>query len=97
MFTPQEIEQISFGKQTFGGYDLYANIISAIALELYARLFDVLDEGGYAAAGEDCLTAAPGVFVAGDCRSKTVRQVTTAVADGAVAVHMAEEYLAGKA
>ena len=34
MFTPQQIEQISFGKQTFGGYDLYANIISAIALEL---------------------------------------------------------------
>ena len=35
--------------QTFGGYDLYANIISSIALELYARLFDVLDEGDYAA------------------------------------------------
>jgi hypothetical protein len=33
--------------QTFGGYDLYANIISSIALELYARLFDVLDEGDY--------------------------------------------------
>ena len=34
--------------QTFGGYDLYSNIISAIALELYARLFDVLEEGDYA-------------------------------------------------
>ena len=44
-----------------------------------------LDGRGYAAAGEDCLTKTPGVFVAGDCRAKKVHQLTTAVADGAVA------------
>ena len=52
-----------------------------------------LDEWGYAAAGEDCRTPCPGVFVAGDCRSKAVRQVTTAVGDGAVAALAACEYL----
>lgn len=52
-----------------------------------------LDEGGYISAGEDCRVATPGVFVAGDCRSKTVRQVTTAVGDGAVAALAACEYL----
>ena len=40
---------------------------------------------GFLPAGEDCVTAVPGVFVAGDCRAKTVRQLTTACADGAVA------------
>lgn len=44
-----------------------------------------LDEEGYFASGEDCRTKLPGVFVAGDCRAKTVRQLTTAVGDGAVA------------
>lgn len=44
-----------------------------------------LDEGGYFPAGEGCATALEGVFVAGDCRAKAVRQLTTAVSDGAVA------------
>ena len=52
-----------------------------------------LDRAGYAAAGEDCLTATPGVFVAGDCRAKGVRQLTTAAADGAVAALAACRYL----
>ena len=55
-----------------------------------------LDEGGYIAAGEDTVTGIPGVFAVGDVRTKKVRQVVTAVADGAAAVHMAEEYLAEK-
>ena len=54
-----------------------------------------LDGGGYVAAGEDTVTSIPGVYAVGDVRSKQLRQVVTAVADGAVAVHMAEEYLAG--
>lgn len=57
--------------------------------------FIPLDQGGYAPAGEDCLGGRPGVFVAGDCRRKTVRQLATAVADGAVAAVAACEYLAG--
>jgi thioredoxin reductase (NADPH) len=52
-----------------------------------------LDGRGYAAAGEDCLTATPGVFVAGDCRAKGVRQLATAVADGAVAALAAVNYV----
>ena len=52
-----------------------------------------LDAAGYADAGEDCLTPTPGVFVAGDCRAKAVRQLTTAVADGAVAALAAVHWL----
>ena len=44
-----------------------------------------LDEEGYFRSGEDCRTRLPGVFVAGDCRAKEVRQLATAVGDGAVA------------
>ena len=44
-----------------------------------------LDSAGYADSDESCLTKTPGVFVAGDCRKKNVRQLTTAVADGSVA------------
>jgi thioredoxin reductase (NADPH) len=51
---------------------------------LAAALIPV-DDSGFVLAGEDCLTPASGVFVAGDCRTKEVRQLTTACADGAVA------------
>ena len=44
-----------------------------------------LDESGYIIAGEDCKTSCEGVFAAGDCRTKQIRQLTTAAADGAVA------------
>lgn len=52
-----------------------------------------LDEGGYIAAGEDCLTSAPGVFAAGDCRTKPIRQLATAAGDGATAGLAASAYL----
>lgn len=55
-----------------------------------------LDDKGYVAAGEDCLTKTDGIFVAGDCRTKKVRQLATAVADGAVAALAAVEYLNAK-
>lgn len=51
-----------------------------------------LDEGGYVVAGEDTRTSLPGVYAVGDVRTKQVRQVVTAVSDGAAAVHAAEEY-----
>lgn len=47
-----------------------------------------LDEQGYVIAGEDCKTSCPGIFVAGDCRTKDFRQLTTAAADGTVAGSM---------
>ena len=52
-----------------------------------------LDGVGYADAGEDCRTPTPGIFVAGDCRKKAVRQLTTAVADGTVAALSAVHWL----
>lgn len=52
-----------------------------------------LNDYGYADAGEDCRTKTEGVFVAGDCRQKRIRQVTTAVADGAVAALAACDYI----
>lgn len=52
-----------------------------------------LDENGYVIAGEDTRTDIPGVFAVGDVRTKLLRQVVTAVADGAVAAHIAEEYI----
>ena len=55
-----------------------------------------LDEQGYVQAGEDTRTSVPGVFAAGDVRRKPLRQVVTAVSDGAVAAHMAEEYLSAR-
>ena len=53
-----------------------------------------LDESGYIKADETTRTGIPGVFAVGDVRTKALRQVVTAVGDGAVAVHFAEEYLA---
>ena len=52
-------------------------------------------ENGYIIADETTRTSLPGVYAVGDVRTKLLRQVVTAVADGAMAVHMAEEYLAG--
>ena len=52
-----------------------------------------IDQYGYIVAGESTVTNVPGVFVAGDCRVKEVRQVVTATADGAVAAIMAEKYI----
>lgn len=52
-----------------------------------------LDAGGFILASEDCLTSHPGIFAAGDCRTKEVRQLTTAAADGAVAALAACKYI----
>ncbi len=52
-----------------------------------------LDKWGYIASGEDCTTKTEGVFVAGDCRAKAVRQVTTAAADGTIAAIAACRYI----
>ena len=59
----------------------------------FKGLVDV-DEKGYIVAGEDCHTSLDGVFVAGDCRVKELRQLVTAAADGAIAATEAVKYLA---
>ena len=52
-----------------------------------------LDADGYVVAGDDCRTSRPGVFVAGDCRTKKVRQLVTAAGDGATAAGAAVDFL----
>lgn len=52
-----------------------------------------LNKAGYIEAGEDCLTGTDGIFAAGDCRTKKVRQITTAVSDGAIAALAAIEHI----
>ena len=54
-----------------------------------------LDADGFILAAEDCVTSHPGIFAAGDCRTKEVRQLTTAAADGAVAALAACKFIAG--
>ena len=60
--------------------------------EAFASLA-ALDQRGYFASGEDCRTATEGIFVAGDCRQKNIRQVVTASADGAIAAMAACAYI----
>ena len=59
---------------------------------VFSELID-LDDGGYADSDESCTTKPPGVFAAGDCRRKTVRQLTTATADGSCAALAACRYI----
>lgn len=72
-----------------------AGIFIAVGMEpqsdLYAPLLSL--EHGYVPAGEDCATEKDGLYVAGDVRTKRLRQIVTAVADGANAVHSIQEYL----
>lgn len=71
-------------------------VFVAIGLSPNTALFKeqvTLDKGGYIVAGEDCRTNLPGVFVAGDIRTKELRQLVTAAADGAVAAVEAAKYL----
>ena len=63
------------------------------ATELVAGQLE-LDGGGYIVAGESTETNIPGVYAVGDVRTKQLRQIVTAVADGALAVHAAESFLA---
>lgn len=62
--------------------------------DVFRELVDC-DEKGYLTAGEDCVTTMPGIFAAGDVRGKKLRQIVTAVADGANAITSVLEYLAG--
>ena len=72
---------------------VFISVGRAPATELFQGEL-ALDKSGYIIADESTRTNLPGVFAAGDVRTKALRQVVTAVSDGAVAVHYAEEYLA---
>ena len=60
--------------------------------ECFVNLVET-DDKGYIIAGENCETSVPGVFVAGDTRTKELRQIITAVADGANAINSVQKYL----
>lgn len=72
---------------------LFISVGRSPATELFRGQLE-LDENGYIVARESTETGIPGVFAAGDVRTKEVRQIITAAADGAVAAHYAQEYLA---
>ena len=73
-------------------YENWKNKAQGFQTDVYKR--QALDKSGYIIADESTRTSLPGVFAVGDVRTKALRQVVTAVSDGAVAVHYAEEYLA---
>ncbi|MCI8554591.1 MAG: thioredoxin-disulfide reductase [Clostridiales bacterium] len=88
------VRQLKTGEsREIAGDGLFIAVGNVPNTSLFRGLLE-LDEAGYLTAGEDTLTALPGVFAAGDARKKPLRQVLTAAADGAVAAAMAEEYLA---
>lgn len=77
-------DKISGGESRLEVSGLFVAIGQMPETGVFAGLID-LDENGYIMAGEDCRTSVGGIFAAGDCRKKAVRQLTTAAADGAVA------------
>lgn len=72
---------------------LFVSIGRNPATEMFRDQLE-LDSSGYIVADESTKTNLPGVFAAGDVRTKAVRQIVTAAADGAVAAHFAEEFIA---
>lgn len=92
--TGVHLKNVQTGEETSLDLDgLFISVGRKPATEL-AKGQLTLDDSGYIVAGEETETNIPGVFAVGDVRTKVLRQIVTAVADGAVAVHKAEEYLA---
>lgn len=91
------LQDVRTGEETELACDgIFVSVGRNPATSLFAGLL-TLDEAGYILAGENTETSIAGVYAVGDVRTKQVRQIVTAVADGAAAVHMAEEYLASLA
>jgi len=91
--TGVKLKDVNTGEESIVECDgVFVSIGRKPATELVKDQLE-LDEGGYVVADESCRTNIPGVFAVGDVRTKVLRQVVTAVADGAMAVHYAEEYL----
>lgn len=89
------VQNLITGEETVIPADgLFISIGRVPATELVRQQLS-LDAGGYIPADETTVTQIPGVFAAGDLRTKPLRQVATAIADGATAIQFAEEYLTG--
>ena len=94
----EELSGLTLKKLKTGQTDFLAvdGVFVAIGLAPQNERFSdnvCLDPQGYIASGEDCKTKTDGIFTAGDCRAKSVRQVTTAAADGAVSALAACNYI----
>lgn len=94
--TGVKLKNVNTGEETSVPCDgVFISVGRKPATELVQGQLE-LDRSGYVVADETTKTSLPGVYAVGDVRTKPLRQVVTAVADGATAVHMAEEYLAGE-
>ena len=94
--TGVKLKDVNTGEETSIACDgLFISVGRKPATELVQGQLE-LDRSGYIVADETTKTSLPGVYAVGDVRTKPLRQVVTAVADGAMAVHMAEEFLSGE-
>ena len=92
--TGVKVKNVNTGEESIIPCDgLFVSIGRKPATDLVKNRLN-LDDAGYIVADETTRTNIPGVFAVGDVRTKAVRQIVTAAADGAVAVHFAEEFLA---
>lgn len=94
----EEVEGITVENRLTGEQTQYSvdGIFIAVGIRPVSQIFDGLidlNEAGYIIAGEDTRTSREGIFAAGDVRTKPLRQIVTAVADGANAVYGVQEYL----
>lgn len=93
-----KVEAIEIKRNDVPEIILTDGVFSAVGISPESELFKdlaKLDEQGFVVADEDCKTSLAGLFAAGDIRSKPLRQIVTAAADGAAAVSSAEKYLNG--
>ena len=91
--TGLKLQDVHTGEESILPVDgVFVSIGRSPATSLFAGQLN-LDEGGFIQAGFDTKTNIPGVFAAGDVRTTPLRQVVTAVADGAVAAHQAESFI----
>ena len=92
--TGVKIKNVKTGEESIIDCDgVFVSVGRKPATDFLGNQLD-LDENGYIIADETTKTSIPGVYAVGDIRTKQLRQVVTAVSDGAMAVHSAEEYLA---
>jgi len=93
VLTGVKLRNVQTGEENLLDLDgLFVSVGRSPVTELFAGQLE-LDAAGYIVADESTRTNIPGVFAIGDVRTKAVRQIITAAADGAVAAHYAEEYL----
>ena len=91
-----ELENVKTGQQTQLQTDAcFVAVGIHPDTDEYASLVEC-DDKGYVVAGEDTATSVPGIFAAGDARVKRLRQIVTAVADGANAVTSVQDFMIGK-